>query len=870
MKLQVRSLGILIGSLLSPTVVQAQAYSNAETIEYHDDVSLWVLGQVKRTTTNGIESSRIDYGWKATPWKVYSFGKLQQTLSYDSTSTIESGQLGTLKTIANGNTHVTAAAAWKRGIPQSIMYPSTPDSPMGATRSVAVNDAGWITSVTDENGYTTCYGYDAMGRINLITYPSETQLGVCDASAWTPTEITFAAGNAAAYGMPAGHWRQTTLTGNSRKILIFDALWRPVVEQTLDLGNVSGTMSEVISRYDTEGRLAFQSYPMNTGGQAHYADTSLKGIWTTYDALGRTTSVSQSSELTSAGNPNGLLTTHTEYLPGFQTRVTNPRGLQSTTSYMAYDQPTYDWPTNIVHPEGAITEIARDVFGKPTAIGRRNANTTIALSRHYVYDAHQRLCKVVEPETRATVLDYDNAGNLVSSAAGVNLLSLSDCNVAEAAASGRQVQRSYDARNRVSTLSFPDGNGNQRWTYWPDGQVRQVTTANAGVATYNSYAYNRRRLPIGESLSPADGEAWALAYNYTPNGHLASTRYPSGQTVAYAPNALGQATQAGSYATGVSYYPNGAIKQFTYGNGIVHTMTQNARQLPDVSQDAYSGTAFLSDGYDYDHNGNVAAISDGATGRNQRGNRTMTYDGLDRLTQTVSPMFGTATYGYDVLDNLTRVIAPGRDHHYCYDGNWQLTNVKVGGCNGSSVIGLGYDVQGNLSNKNGQLFAFDYGNRLREATGKESYRYDGHGRRTQATHSTGTIRSMYDQGGVLRHQKDARQKTATDYIQLGGSLVAEAEWPMGHLSPTRDYVNWPTVGGAVRYVVEESVDGVTWTSVYEGSDLGWTSLERPSGTYTYRVLACNDAGVCSPASGVTHVQRPAFNIVPLLYQLILS
>ena len=42
----------------------------------------------------------------------------------------------------------------------------------------------------------------------------------------------------------------------------------------------------------------------------------------------------------------------------------------------------------------------------------------------------------------------------------------------------------------------------------------------------------------------------------------------NGLAVSYAPNALGQPTQAGSYATGVQYFPNGAIKQFTYGNGI--------------------------------------------------------------------------------------------------------------------------------------------------------------------------------------------------------------------------------------------------------------------------------------------------------------
>jgi hypothetical protein len=57
-----------------------------------------------------------------------------------------------------------------------------------------------------------------------------------------------------------------------------------------------------------------------------------------------------------------------------------------------------------------------------------------------------------------------------------------------------------------------------------------------------------------------------------------------------------------------------------------------------------------------DPNGNVAAISDGATGRVGRGDRTMAYDALDRLMSAASPMFGNGTTGtvafsHDVLGN---------------------------------------------------------------------------------------------------------------------------------------------------------------------------------------------------------------------------
>ncbi|WP_425530479.1 hypothetical protein, partial [Stenotrophomonas maltophilia] len=59
------------------------------------------------------------------------------------------------------------------------------------------------------------------------------------------------------------------------------------------------------------------------------------------------------------------------------------------------------------------------------------------------------------------------------------------------------------------------------------------------------------------------------------------------------------------------YYANGGMSGFTYGNGVVHQMTQNARGLPDRSTDSGAGGKVIDDGYDYDANGNVAAISDG-------------------------------------------------------------------------------------------------------------------------------------------------------------------------------------------------------------------------------------------------------------------
>lgn len=227
-----------------------------------------------------------------------------------------------------------------------------------------VDDNGWIISTTDENGvgYTTSYGYDAMGRLARIAYPT------ADSVAWNTTLQTFAPSAAAMYGVPAGLWKQTISTGNARKEIYFDALWRPLVADVYDNADAANTRSVSVTRYDAGGRAAYQSYPLRT--LVDYA-TVTQGIRTTYDALDRVTQVDQDSEL-------GVLSTKTQYLTGFRTQVTNPRGFVSTQMFQAFDAPSYDAPVQIDAAKGTTqairTLITRDAFGKPIQLTRGPGN----------------------------------------------------------------------------------------------------------------------------------------------------------------------------------------------------------------------------------------------------------------------------------------------------------------------------------------------------------------------------------------------------------------------------------------------------------------------------------------------------------------
>ena len=829
-------------------------YARTDSTTYLDDQSKWVLGLATSSRTTGtdpgssvertIVNERTEYDpVSLLPVRFYGPGTpdvpglLLQTLTYDTG--------GVVSTVKDGNNNVITLSSWYRGVPRNILYADD------TSESADVTPEGWITSITNEVGYTSTYDYDAMGRLARITHPTG------DSTVWNDTTQVFEQVNAVEYGIPAGHWRQTIATGNGRKVTYYDAMWRPVVVHEYDLADVQGTERFQRYAYDDSGRAIFASYPASI-------PTPTTGTWTEYDDLGRVTSVSSDSEFAEP------IVTLTNYLPGFQTRVTNGRLKTTTTTYMAWDQPSTDLPVAITHPEGAFTDIQRDLLGKPKALIRRNAAGSTQVTRSYVYDDHQRLCKSVEPETGATLTAYDLAGNVAWTKSGAALPDLTSCDTAAVAQADRTT-RTYDARNRVLSLSFPDGRGNTTYDYTADGLLEQLTVVNGGTGgtVVTGYAYNRRRLPTGE-VAMVGTKQWPTGYGYDANGFLASHVLPGGLSIAYQPNALGQATQAGTFATGASYFPNGALKQFTYGNGIVHTLTQNARGLPERSRDAYGSVAVHDDTMDYDFNGNVAAITDGLS--EGRGDREMTYDDLDRLTATISPMFGTASYTYDVLDNLKVVQVTGgpkaRSRTYVYDTTNRL-RTTVNNAGGGTADAIEYDVQGNVSNKSGTAYDFDFGNRLRSVAGtaNEHYAYDGHGRRVLATRNGASIYSVYGQDGVLRFQSDERVGKSTQYVHLAGSLVAQVEDPIPLTTPALTVpgfsgngsytVSWTAAPVATRYQLEEQVNSGAWATIHDAAGLSKVFNDKPAASYGYRVRACSATacGSVSPAS-VVEVQLP--------------
>jgi len=717
----------------SVTRSSSLGYSRTEISTYSDQLAKWVLSQLATVTTDGKTSVSNAYDpVSATLTSTTKFGQLQHSYTYRPD--------GTLATRTDGRNYTTNFGAFKRGIPQSVGLPT------GASYSAVVSDIGRIASVTDEMGITTSYGYDAIGRLTSITPPA----------GWTPTTISYVQPAEVEFGLDIGHWRVIVTTGNSTTATYLDVLWRPVFTRVYDEGAPGTTLRDSVKRYDSDSKVTYESYPKRF--ITAFTDTP-PGKRTFYDALGRPFRTEADSEL-------GVLTSSVEYLSGFQTRNTNARGKQSTQAFWVLDNPDQvqlagiSVPAGTGLPGGMSVSIARDVFGKPTSITRSGNGQSV--TRGYVYDVRERLCRTNEPEVGSTVLDYDDAGNLAWRAPGMDLPDTS-CGWTSVPGA-KKIWHSYDELNRLKDTTYGDGSTNIARTYWADGKLKTVNTSDG---TAWSYDYNTLRLPTTETLTYG-GKTASVAWNYNTNGHLSGVTYPAGgPSVSYSPNALGEPTQVGGYASGVSYHPNGAVAGYTLANGIVHTQTQNVRGLPERNQDV----GVTNDLYAYDENGNVSAISD------QQENvttRAMTYDDLDRLWTVTAPnVWGTATYTYDALDNIRTAVVGSRSSTLSYDARNRLESVMTNG----TLSNYTYDAQGNIRTKGGQTYSFDIGNRMWAASLGGTYIYDGHGRRVLITSPDGSTKrlQMYTQTGQMLWGDRTQavpdvQATVTGYTCSAGTV----------------------------------------------------------------------------------------------------
>ncbi|NID17237.1 RHS repeat domain-containing protein [Luteibacter yeojuensis] len=725
------------------TVGMAGQSTRTERTTYNDDLAHWVLGQTRKleviepTATTTVSETIFDA--LARPTERKSFGRTVMTYGWNG---------GDLASFTDGNAHTTSLSNYRRGIPQLVTYPDT------HTQTAVVDDLGQIVSATDQRGVTTGYHYDGIGRLTQVDYQTE-----ANGKTWAPKIFTYEFVGSEP-GIAGSHWRRTVTHHDRADIQRFDALLHPISSEQRRASDGALTIT-TLANYDWRGNQTFASYPI--AGSAAY-DPTQKGVRHIFDALGRETSSTRD-----AGD-DVVLTTGTAYLSGARRKFTDPRGNEITTTFQVFDAPSYEQPLRVQAPEGVDQVIDRTIFGDVLAIHQMGADPRG--EKLYKYDAFHRACRVIEPETGNTVMQYDGADNVVQTARGI-AVSGDGCLSATDMPAGSTVVRSFDAMNRLTSVAYPDGSPSVTLTY--DG-LGNPATAQAGVDTIWSYARNNVNLMSLERLQ-VDGRQWDIAYDYDAKGALSAITYPDGKIVGYTPDALGRATQAGTYATAVSYFPDGNLESFAFGSGAAYFARENDRM---TLQDFTYGTAaatVIDQTLTYDRTDNITHIED-HLGGGQR-SKTFTYDALNRLVTAESvPLWGKDTYHYDVLNNITGIdtlnggVTTGRT--YTYGASNRLDSITTTDGVTSSYA---YDVRGNVTSRAGQVLAFDLADRLSGIAGIADYAYDANGRRVKQTPAGAVLPkySAYSASGQLMWEYNPSTQRAKDYIYLGKKLVAAAE-----------------------------------------------------------------------------------------------
>ncbi|WP_196141160.1 RHS repeat domain-containing protein [Aliikangiella sp. G2MR2-5] len=806
---------------------------------YIDHVADWVIGL--EDTVSHIDYTSTDNDRVSTEKYVYCTSNTTTCRKYLPSSMYKNGVKvvdwtyhsdGNYKTIKDANSKVYTFSNYKRGLPQTIYSPGI-TTPMSAS----VNNDGTIASVTDFEGNKNQYSYDVVGRLSKIVLPLENGTNY-----WQSSNIDYQKVDGddiaiSGAGLESGQWKQVVTQGDYQKTRYLDALMRTVLLKEVDLMDSSLTRY-IRTEFDAYNRVTFQSVAASYAGET-------KGTHTEYDALGRVVSVT---------TPVGKTTM--SYLSGNRKEVINPRYHTTTYTYQAFGAPSYERVTKIESPENVDTVIELDAFGKTKSITQGNGS--VSATRTYEYDNRHQLCRTYNPETGYTSTYYDNAGLLKWEKIGD---SSNRCNQGATAPSEATIF-AYSARGDIKTVNYPSGTSDLSFSYDRNGNL---TSADRGSVKWY-YTYNSLNELSSERLA-IDSRSFPISYSYDGRGNLSAITYPSGRLIDLLPNAFGQQTKAGNYARNVKYHPSGQLKQFTYGNGKVFNQTLNAQMLPDVV--GVDSRAKVN--YDYDANANVTRITDYISSSE---NRTMSYDGLDRL-KTANGPWGTGSFNYDALGNITYKKLGSRNYTYSYN---RSTN-KLSSVTGSRSYSFGYDAHGNVKSNGRHTFAYDKANLMLTVNSGSvaRYGYDAHKRRAKVIDDTGTHYPVYNKAGQFLHKFSVSGSKPADYVYLAGKQIAKVEGAPGPQAPaTPGYITvpesdndgsysvyWRSEEGVSSYILQEKKNSGNWTTVYSGSATSKTLTNRSTGTYQYRVRSCS-GGYCSlyRESSVVDVNAPVEPSVP--------
>ncbi len=429
----------------------------------------------------------------------------------------------------------------------------------------------------------------------------------------------------------------------------------------------------------------------------------------------------------------------------YPTIATNAKGQQTTTQYydgVSTDNGLYGQPMSVIDPNGAVTIMEYDTFGRPTKI-KDPYGTTAAYG------------------TRS--ISYENFGTVNSQ----KVVTYTTVDYATSAV--------------IWTETYFDGFGRTIKTraQGPDNKVIATTT------TYDTRgAISQSSLPYFEGSATTPSRS----FKYDPMGRVTETTNPDGKIV--------KACYLNGVSSGVK--PDGHKKRETKDVfGRLVQVDEYDSVFASCSTDL--GTPYATTRYQYDVMGNLRFVF--ATDPTNLTNPTITteifYDTLGRKYKMKDPDMGEWRYSYDANGNLiSQTDAKNQTIGFAYD---ELNRITLKDYPTGTDVTYTYDVT-----PGGTAATYPIGrlSTMADASGTTKYYYDKLGRPTKTTKTVDNTNydftTSYDALGRITGVTYPQPDSETVSYSYNADLLAQVSGAGVNYAA---YANYNALGqpGAITY-----------------------------------------------------------------------
>jgi RHS repeat-associated protein len=546
---------------------------------------------------------------------------------------------------------------------------------------------GLPINITDANGQSTEYLYDAYGRIRKVARPGDDTAN--------PSAIRHYYDS----GSPRSVVDSMKLSGTDYLVgcSIYDDFGRVKQSQKRD---TDGKSIIINTAYDSLSRVRKVSNPIKTSTNfGTYVSPSFSTCRTFYyDALSRPLkTVYQDGNRDSIVYADNRVTTF-DGLNHSSTAINNTFGSPDTVidglgnyTITKYDRLGRD--TSITDAEGKTTKCYYDTLGRLRGFDGPDASSSYSYLGKYVdqlteYDAVDNVtwCKT---DKGAINYIYDALSRVTE--------------VDSASSSYPKVMYLYDTYTNSGYSTPPDSLNNAR------GRLTRLVTVDVDTTwmVYDKLGLVRKKIFAYAGMG---GGRDSVIFHYNSADACTSITYPDGSRISYAYNTAGRLTEVPGYVSSVTYNAAGLPTDIYHtSHNMTDLFTYDTRLRPTYITAKDGNLVFqLKLQYTYWQDGNIKKIQDYVnsdfTQYYDYTTPDSSYDALGRLKRCA---VGSTllTYTYDKVGNRTQETIGGTTNSLSYtSGTNRLSSANISG----TTYNYSYDNSGNILTKSMNMFTHNY------------------------------------------------------------------------------------------------------------------------------------------------------------------